>query len=169
MMEIWKPTEYDNYVVSNLGRVKNNKTNKILKPQCTNGYHKIHIRKKNIAIHRLVAITFLPNIENKTQVNHIDGNKNNNALSNLEWTTQSENIRHGLSTGLYDNRFKRRRLTESFITDLMKEYAFGVKGKGVKALSKKYDLSEGTLRARIIKRLREESNGKPYQPTLELM
>lgn len=111
-MEIWKKSEkYIGYEISNLGNVRRyiyfdsaNKSKyknekKVLKQTfdkdgyklvslCINGVF-IHCR-----VHRLVAETFIPNPENKPQVNHKDGNKANNNLENLEWTTQSENIRH---------------------------------------------------------------------------
>lgn len=57
-------------------------------------------KKKRYKIHRLVAITFIPNIDNKPEVNHIDGNKENNCISNLEWTTSSENMQHAFKMGL---------------------------------------------------------------------
>jgi hypothetical protein len=65
------------------------------------GYHCITIRGKKFRIHRLVAMAFIPNPENKREVNHIDGNKDNNHVSNLEWVTSSENMCHAYRTGLH--------------------------------------------------------------------
>lgn len=59
--------------------------------------------RKIITVHRLVALTFIPNPDNKPQINHIDGNKTNNHISNLEWCTCSENIQHAYDTGLKIN------------------------------------------------------------------
>ena len=56
--------------------------------------------EKSCALHRLVAMTFIPNPEGKPVVNHIDGNTHNNAVSNLEWCTYSENVKHAWRTGL---------------------------------------------------------------------
>lgn len=93
-----------NYSVSDDGQVRNDVTNYILKNYIQNGYAHVtlHINKKSkrFNAHRLVAIAFIPNPDNKEYVNHIDGNKNNNIVTNLEWVTASENTRHAVATGL---------------------------------------------------------------------
>lgn len=96
--EIWKPVvgyeEY--YEVSNLGRVR--RVHYIDLQTARNGYLKAHISKNNrpkqVSVHRLVAEAFIPNPENKPQVNHINGNKTDNRIENLEWNTVSENTLH---------------------------------------------------------------------------
>lgn len=102
MKEIWKDIkDYEGlYQVSNLGRVKRVKTDRILKPsKQIHGYLLVNLYKNNVSakkrIHRLVAQAFISNSENKPQVNHIDENKTNNVVSNLEWVTSKENINHG--------------------------------------------------------------------------
>ena len=94
-MEIFKKIDgFDNYSVSNLGRVRNDKTNRMLKFYTKeNGYMQVQLGRKNnpCYVHRLVAKAFIPNPNSKPQVNHIDGNKSNNISSNLEWVTASEN------------------------------------------------------------------------------
>lgn len=107
MNEIWKDIEgYEGlYQVSNLGRVKRVKTGRILKG-CKDrygyGYLLVSLYKNGSQstkrIHRLVAQAFIPNPENKPEVNHIDENKTNNMISNLEWSTSKENINHGTRT-----------------------------------------------------------------------
>lgn len=109
MNEIWKDAKgYEDYFqVSNLGRIFSKRTNKILKLNSSSGYLSFTTRfngrksiSKCLKVHRLVALTFIENPDNKPDVNHIDGNKLNNHVSNLEWVTESENMLHASQTGL---------------------------------------------------------------------
>lgn len=109
--EIWKPVhplKYSkNYQISNLGRVRNTKTKYVLKSNSKrSGYNSVwfSVKGEGIAykIHQLVAHAFIPKPKNakKNLVNHIDGDKLNNVLTNLEWVTAKENVDHGFKTGL---------------------------------------------------------------------
>lgn len=99
-MEIWKDIEdyEDYYQISNLGRIRNKKENRILKPSKSSGYYHISLRygnKKEMLIHRLVAKAFIPNPLNLNYVNHKDENKLNNNVENLEWCTAKYNTSYG--------------------------------------------------------------------------
>jgi hypothetical protein len=109
--EIWKEIPFEitgkqNYFVSNKGSFKNNKG--VIKNdyKYNTGYKRIHINNKNYLLHSLVALTFLENPENKEFVNHIDGNKLNNELANLEWATCLENNMHKIKIGLSNSTKK---------------------------------------------------------------
>ena len=99
--EIWKSLDGivecgENYSVSTLGNVRNDKSGRILKHMIVpNGYHHVSVYKnrkqKQCVVHRLVAIAFIPNDENLPIIDHIDHDKTNNTLENLRWCTQKEN------------------------------------------------------------------------------
>lgn len=120
-MEVWKDIEgYGNrYQVSSEGRIRKKNKDKrcrpfrYLTPNCNNnaGYYKVGLSYKGytklLTVHRLVAQAFIPNPNNKPQVNHIDGNKKNNRVENLEWVTESENAIHASRLGLFDSMIKK--------------------------------------------------------------
>jgi hypothetical protein len=120
-MEIHKeiPGFEDLYKCTDTGDVyslnyKRSKTIKKLKPGITKGgYLKVVLFKNkksyNIDIHRLVALTFLKNLEFKKEVNHIDGNKLNNYCTNLEWVTSSQNMKHAFKNGLVTIKTRRNK------------------------------------------------------------
>lgn len=151
-MEIYKPIpNYPNYSVSNYGNVKNNKLDIIM----SNGskkhrYQYVNIMNnigehKSLSLHRIVAEAFVPNHENKPYVNHIDRNKKNNHVSNLELTTHSENIKHTIVTGRTEsiNNNKKNKITfnncETKIFDSLNETA------------KYFDIPKGSLNCALKK------------------
>ncbi|MFV0976959.1 NUMOD4 motif-containing HNH endonuclease [Bacillus paranthracis] len=118
--ELWKPVSgYEGiYEVSSLGRVrsldrivvdyrgiKKKVRGKILSPGLTNkGYCIVSLnavdKRHTLTVHRLVANAFIPNLDNKPQVNHINGIKTDNRICNLEWLTNEENMKHAINNGL---------------------------------------------------------------------
>lgn len=101
------------YIVYENGIIFNTRTNKHVKQYATpDGYFKVMIRlgykkRKGFFVHRILAYLFLKNPKNKKEVNHIDGDKKNNQLDNLEWCTHSENIQHAWKTELIKNTLTR--------------------------------------------------------------
>lgn len=142
-MEIWKEVkDYEGmYEVSNLGNVRNFKTKHVLKSSLSKkGYPKVNLWKnkgyKTRPIHRLVAIAFIKNNLYKPQVNHIDGNKTNNRLDNLEWCTQEENMRHavdmGLKVGMSGEDNGRCKITEKLAKKIIEDIKNGHRNIDIK-------------------------------------
>lgn len=165
LQEIWKAVNgYEGlYEVSNKGRVKTLKKPCILKKrqfffpekvmkQHPNkwGYPMVSMSKDGIAggfsVHRLVAIAFIDNPENKPQVNHIDGNKLNNYVSNLEWATRKENMRHSWDIGLR-TAYKRPQGEGSTRAKLTNDQAREIRASDLshRKLAKVYGVNHSTI------------------------
>ena len=145
--EIWKSLYICNktFYVSNYGNIKYK--NKILKKYKTSGNYdyvsiSINNKTKHFKVHRLVAETCIPNLDNKPQVNHIDGNKQNNKVENLEWVTNSENIIHAYQTNLM-KKTKRKNIK---INQYDLEGNFVKSWIGYGQIEKTYNVSRSTIR-----------------------
>lgn len=104
-MEVFKdiPGYEDRYRVTSWGRVFNVTTSRFMSQYPTKkGYLRVDLydakgKRTHLKVHRLVALAFIPNPDDKPQVNHIDGNKQNNSITNLEWVTDMENKHHRMT------------------------------------------------------------------------
>lgn len=112
---MWKKLIIDGvetlYSISDIGEIRNDKRNTLLVLGTEQGYKTVglHINKKlkKFRVHRLVAMTYIDNPDNKPYVNHKDGNRSNNNVQNLEWVTPQENTQHAVATGLLVSTKKR--------------------------------------------------------------
>lgn len=146
------------YAITNTGKVWSyprwhNRNGKFLSPKNNgNGYLYVGLQKngmvKYIGIHRLVAIAFIANPLNKKYVNHIDTNKKNNNVSNLEWCTAKENCLHTIKSGHSTTGIKNpnNKLTEKQVLEIREKYIRYSKWRSnSKILSKEYCVSQGTI------------------------
>ena len=152
--ERWKRYKYNgqptNYDISTSGRVRFHDS-KIIKPRSgltQKGYEKISLRIPNIGtipfqVHRLVAETFIPNPENKPQVNHIDGCKTNNHVYNLEWVTNEENHTHAMNNDLLHSVLSKKDVREICEVLSSGNYTYD-------KLAKKYNCVPETIRAILV-------------------
>jgi hypothetical protein len=160
MQEEWKDVVgYEEYfMVSTLGRVFSKRTNKVLKQNLRKD-RRVTVatriggrsgKVKCFKIHRLVAEAFIPNPDTKSTVNHKDGDPSNNCVSNLEWMTHSENVRHAVDTGLNGTKtgfdHSSTKLTRSQVEDIRLVYKPKHREFGYRALSRKYGVTHTTIK-----------------------
>ena len=158
---VWKPliyqnNLYDRFEVSNDGHIRNATTKRVYK-MCINkaGYFQVCVslgcrdKKKVFKIHKAVAETFIPNPENKREVNHIDGDKQNNIVSNLEWTTHFENMQHASKTGLVARMYGmdnlNAKLSEEDVKYIREHYIPRDKEYGSRALGRKFKIDHSNV------------------------
>lgn len=163
VQEIWKPVlGFIGYEISNLGRIRSlprkfQPKSYILKCNKTpKGYISVALsggnKETRKLVHRLVLSSFTG--DNKTlQVNHIDGNKTNNILSNLEWVTQSQNITHAYATGLMvkvGDTSANRKLNSILVAEIRAKFL--PRKYTIKMLSIEYGVTSSAIKAIITKR-----------------
>lgn len=166
--EIWKDINgYEEiYRVSNLGRIKSLQRTFIKRDntKCTvreavlkcskdaNGYVFVRLsrnfKKQIFKVHRLVALHFIVQAEGKDQVNHIDGDKLNNAVVNLEWCNNKENRIHAVNSGLVKlgEKSKNSKLTNKQVQEIRNTFVKGDPVNGAKPLARKYGVSDMHIR-----------------------
>lgn len=150
--------DFPNYTICDKGIVKGT----TVKAQTLgkNGYRYVTLYHKNQAkklyIHRLLAELYIPNPENKRTVNHIDGNKQNNCLTNLEWATDGENIKHAYDNGLnYGTK----------ITNEVREVLYNrfMNGESMERISKDYEFNNVTVSNHIRQYVKEHNLSDVYE------
>ena len=183
--EIWERCiGFENsYEISTLGNVRSVdrfvegrrgliKGKNITKRKNKRGYYEIRVgingKYEDRIVHRLVAKTFIPNLENKPQVNHINGNKLDNRIENLEWNTNSENQKHAYKIGTQPNKKgsnnSNTSLTDDIVINIINIFNLGKKPS---IISKELNISLGIIRnivqGRTWKHLNIPINRKIYK------
>jgi hypothetical protein len=164
MQEIWKGVIYQNidysefYEVSNSGKLRNAKTKREIKMSISKTEYFVYYgslgsrkKRKNFRLHRCIAEAFIPKIEGKEHINHIDGNKLNNVIENLEWCTNQENVQHAWDNELFNrdsvsgtnSRFSK--LSQEDIDFIKRNYIPYDKDFGTRGLAKKFNVNHSII------------------------
>jgi len=144
------------HAINKKGEVIRIRTRKVIKPSINKkGYFQVCLQnKKSYRIHRLVAELFVPNPDNKPQVNHLDGNKLNNHFTNLKWVTNEENQKHAIDNGLWDgisSKLSKKQMGEGNSAAKLKEsdvltiYELLKNGVSVGVIAKKYNVNHSNI------------------------
>lgn len=136
---MWKQIKDYDYEVSLNGEVRRISNKQVKKPYLIhNGYWAVQLningKRKGYLIHRLIAENFLPNPDNKPFVNHIDSDRTNNSLNNLEWCTHQENVIHSYKQGFSSNLGSKNgfsKLNEELVKEIRKRHSLGETNKQI--------------------------------------
>ncbi|MCH7909830.1 MAG: HNH endonuclease [Candidatus Hydrogenedentes bacterium] len=154
MSERWKDVSGYDYEVSDHGRVRRTKTipqspaGRLLGYVSSWGYRKVDLsrggRKQEALVHRLVAMAFISNPNDLPEINHIDGDKLNNHVTNLEWVTNLKNVHHAYASGLMQKgeRNGSARLTDAKVLAARRRY---VRGGSLRAMACEYGVAINTI------------------------
>ena len=156
------------YSVDENGVVYGKRGNPIKQFLNKNGYEIVPLyfngMQKAMQVHRLVAMTFIENPDNKPYVNHIDGNKRNNNVSNLEWVTASENIRHAIDVLGVDTIAERRRHIIGTNADTNEIVEFNSVREAAKWINDTYDVKSGCAEVwKVLNGKRKTARGYVWQ------
>jgi hypothetical protein len=148
-MEEWRQA-IGNYQVSNLGNVMS-PHGRVLRPYCNKGYMTLAIRigksRSMVQVHRLVAMAFIPNPENKPNINHKDNNPGNNTVQNLEWCTQKENVDHAIRIGVYKKRGEDNQSTKLTSAEVLEIRELIVAGRDNYSIAEMYGITYQNVHA----------------------
>lgn len=166
-VEVWKEVteaKFKHYMISNKGNIFNTRNNRQLKPWFTaDGYPVVELYNgsgQNFRVHRLVALAFIPNPEEKATVNHKNGVKTDNRVDNLEWMTDEENRQHAYDNGLmHTGLIERYKWIEEHLDEIE---LMLLEGQTYKTVSEYFGVN-----SQLIKRLKDSHNFHKEKYTVE--